>query len=379
MFALRKTTIRAALAVIGTIIGAGVFGVPAMMDRAGILLGSVIFWIIALLILATHLYFVDVIATVEGRHRLPGYIGAILGPWAGRVGVAMNTLQLVGANLAYMVLGGMFIKELIDGAGAGADLLTLQVLFWVGGAVTVFYALRIVAKIESFLTWLLIAVMSLLILSAVPHVDAARFFTADPWHILAPIGIFIFAMFGLTVIAEAHEITGRKIAETRRAVAVGTLTAAVFTWLFGIFIALGLPPGGSSDPAAFSRLLPSGWWWAVPLFGFLAVATSFITSAYNLQSIYRLDVGVSKLASWAVALGSPLLLLFLVTRDFLNIIEIVGALFSATNGLLVILAAHAVMRRVKNGRRFFLKEFVPYATAGLFLVAILQRLLSFAL
>ena len=100
-----------------------------MMDRIGIIGGSIIFWIIATLILATHLMFVEVIAAVDGRRRLPGYVGAVLGKGAGRFAVIANTLQLVGANIAYIILGGVFLKTLADKSGIVIGLTTWQLLF----------------------------------------------------------------------------------------------------------------------------------------------------------------------------------------------------------------------------------------------------------
>lgn len=377
MIALRSTTLRGILAVIGTIIGAGIFGVPAMMDRVGIVGGSVIFWVIAALILATHLMFVEVIAAVDGRRRLPGYVGAVLGEGTERFAVLANTLQLVGANIAYIVLGGVFLKTLADRSGIVFGLMAWQLIFWLGGAVAAYMALKVMARIEAALSWALVGVMLFLFAIAAPRADIARIGTFDFLEAHAPIGVFLFAMFGLTVIAEIFELTGRNVKETQRAVGAGTVVAAILTWLFGVFVTLALPSGASASPERISELFHPALWWVVPLFGFLAVITSFITSAFNLESIYRLDVGTSKIAGWGIAVGAPLALLFFINPDFFGIIETVGALFSATCGLLVVAAAHTVFRKRRERYPFWQKELVPFAAATLLIIAILQRMLGF--
>ncbi len=379
MIALRTTTLRGILAVIGTIIGAGIFGVPAMMDRVGIIGGSVIFWIIAALILATHLMFVEVIANVDGRRRLPGYVGSVLGESVGRFAVLANTLQLVGANIAYVVLGGVFLKTLADRSGIAIGLTAWQLIFWLVGAVTAYMALKVMARIEAALSWALVGVMLFLLAIAAPRADIARIGTFDLAEAHAPIGVFLFAMFGLTVIAEVFELTGRNVKETRRSVGTGTAVAAILTWLFGVFVTLALPSGASASPERISELFHPALWWVVPLFGFLAVITSFITSAFNLESIYRMDVGTSKIVGWGIATGVPLALLFFTNPDFFSIIETVGALFSATCGLLVVAAAHALYRKTKSRYPFWQKEFIPFAAIALFIAAILQRVFAFAL
>lgn len=379
MIALRSTTLRGVLAVIGTIIGAGIFGVPAMMDRIGIIGGSIIFWIIATLILATHLMFVEVIAAVDGRRRLPGYVGAVLGKGAGRFAVIANTLQLVGANIAYIILGGVFLKTLADKSGIVIGLTTWQLLFWLGGAFTAYTALKVMAKVEAALSWALVAVMLLIFAIAAPRADLARLGTFDFSQAHAPIGVFLFAMFGLTVIAEVFELTGRKVKETQRAVCIGTIVAAILTWMFGLFVTLALPAGAAASPERISELFHPALWWVIPLFGFLAIITSFITSSFNLESIYRLDVGTSKIVGWGIAVVTPLVLVFVMNTDFISIIETVGALFSATCGLLVALSAHALYRKKKSRYPFWRRELIPFAVVILFMATILQRVFAFAL
>jgi amino acid permease len=53
MFKGNRTLVRATLTMIGTIIGAGIFGVPAMFEKTGVLVGTVTFWFIAAIVLAT--------------------------------------------------------------------------------------------------------------------------------------------------------------------------------------------------------------------------------------------------------------------------------------------------------------------------------------
>ena len=208
------------------------------------------------------------------------------------------------------------------------------------------------AKVEAALSWALVAVMLLIFAIAAPRADLARLGTFDFSQAHAPIGVFLFAMFGLTVIAEVFELTGRKVKETQRAVCIGTIVAAILTWMFGLFVTLALPAGAAASPERISELFHPALWWVIPLFGFLAIITSFITSSFNLESIYRLDVGTPKIVGWGIAVVTPLVLVFVMNTDFISIIETVGALFSATCGLLVALSAHALYRKKSHVIRF---------------------------
>jgi amino acid permease len=65
----------------GTIIGAGVFAVPAAMRQSGILRGTIAFWVVALAILSIHLIYSEVVLRNKtlGRERFPGQVRALLG------------------------------------------------------------------------------------------------------------------------------------------------------------------------------------------------------------------------------------------------------------------------------------------------------------
>jgi amino acid permease len=382
MFKGRKTLVRATLTMIGTIIGAGIFGVPAMFERTGFLVGSVVFWAIALAVLAAHLLFVELIERDPERRRFPGYVGKALGSWAKALGAVMYALELTGANFAYVVLGGLFLLQLVAPFGLAVSTLVWQVLFWIAGVLIVLSALRVVAKIESFLTWLLIAVMVAVIAFAASTADPTRFAPQQWSAAFAPFGIFVFALFGIMAIPEIHEIVNRRKDRTRIAVAVGTLVSALLTWLFGVAVFAGMPIAASSqasDPTVLALILPFTFRWLLPLVGLLAVITSFIVTAFDLQAMLRLDLKQSVLFARIFAFGAPLLLLFLATRDFLNIVDVVGALFTAANGVLACVAAAVVMRHGRVRSSVWWRIVAPAAASAVFIIAIVQRLIAFTL
>lgn len=387
MFKGKKTLVRATLTVIGTIIGAGIFGVPAMMERVGAWPGSLAFAVVAGVVMVAHLLFVEVVVRDPVRRRFPGYLGEIFGPWARTLGAITHVLQISGANFAYVVLGGMFFADIATAFGVDIGVLPWQILFWALGAVTVVSMLRLVARVEAVLTWLLIALLLFLIGSAIPQADLTRVAATSWGDILAPYGVFLFAMFGLTVIPDVYEIAGRRTQRTRIAVAVGTAVAALLTWAFGFFLFLATPAGLSGDFGAMAHVIGMPVLrLALPLIGFLAVITSFITNAFDMQTMIRLDFRQKPFVGKAVTLAIPFALLFIAPRDFLGTIDIVGALFTATNGLLAVLAAAAVLRRRPRPRTdadrsvsVVWRVMVPAIAAAAFVFAILQRLAAIAL
>ncbi len=358
---------RPTLSMIGTIIGAGIFAIPATFAKTGILTGSIAFIVIALLVMASHLLYVEVIARDSIRGRLPGHVGQILGAWPKKLAVITHTGQLVGAGLAYVILGGGFLAVIFSGLVSDV-LLIWQVLFWFGGALSVVYGLRLIEKLETYLIWSLMTCIVLVVVLAIPDIRFARVFVPHWEMLFVPLGTFLFALSGLSFIAEIHEMTNKSVRKTRFAVALGSAVAAFLTWLFGVTAYFSLERHG---------VLPGGL--IIPILGFLAVSTAFMNSAYDLQAMIRLDLKQSKWVAWGVALLSPLMLLFATKRDFVSTISVVGSLFTATNGLLVVVCAAVIMARAGKTRSHWAwRVAAPIVVGTLFLIPMMQLVLKIA-
>jgi amino acid permease len=375
MEARRKTLVRATLAMVGTIIGAGVFAIPAAMKGVGILTGSVIYWLLALVMLASHLEYVEVILSDAAmrRMRLPGHAQKVLGPWAGRLALITHPLQIMGASLAYLILGGQFLSSLASRVGLPNGELGWQLIFFACGAVTVYIGLKFVARVENKLTWVLVGLLVVCAGLFAAHADGSLFWTPGNLSVLAPVGVFLFALSGLPAISEVVEIAGRDRRISPVAVAAGTLGAAFLMWLFGVFAYAASGSGLGTNAMDLANGLPSSVAWLIPAVGFLAVASCFIVLTEDLKAMLHLDIRLPKPVAWAIALGGPLILLLFVTRDFLGTVSFVGSIFGALNGLLVSFMAIRILSNVKA--RFAWRVIFPCLTAAVFLAVLIWRIL----
>lgn len=373
---MKRNTLRATLMLIGTTIGAGIFGIPAMMGTVGIWAGSFLFWFVALVVLATQILYLELILRDPERRRLPGYIGHAFGPWGKHLAAVTHTFQLVGINFAYLLLGGEFLWILSRVFGFSWELSGWRMVFWVVGLLALLGGLKMAARIESNLTWMLIGLICVMIVLSVPHVHLARVFESHWMVIDGAIGVFLFSLFGCTAIPEMHEVTGRTFSQTRTAVIRGTLSAAFLIWLFGVVTFAALP-GVAADRVALTQLLPNGLLWVLPLMGFTSVMASFVAATYDLFATYRTDFHWPVRSSWMLALGLPLILVFIISNpNLLEVLATVGAIFTATNGLLIVLAAKHVMRHDTKTIPRWWRTTVPVIVSAIFLFMILQRLFT---
>lgn len=361
----------ATLLLLGTIIGAGIFGVPAMIGAWGVIPSTIAFAVLTTIVLSAHVLYAEALIVNRKHTRVAGQAEYWLGKRSATVAGVIQTLQIFGSNLAYIILGGEFIAVLAKMLGYGAPTLFWQVAFWMTGAIVVLYGLKLVARVESYLVWLLVAVIVLLVSVFSTYVDFSIIWDIPSTWTFEPYGVILFALLGTTSIPEVVDVVNHRRKDTIISVIRGTLTAAILTYAFGVTAWLASSGSLGRDPADIVAYLPPVLAFVVPLFGFLAVMTSFMSSALDLRNMFHMDYHFTNLVSWIVALGVPITLLFLTSRDFLATIGLVGSMFGAALAIFVSFMGRAALRRrpkvIKWCTLWWWREVVPIAITLFFI------------
>lgn len=344
----RRQYRRAIAMLIGTIIGVGIFGVPYVAARAGIPVALVHFGVLSAAILLVHLFFGELVLRTSSHHRLVGYAGQYLGSWGKRIASLSTVAGMYGALLAYIIVSGAFLHQLLGPLFGGTPWLYSVASAGVG-IVIVGFGLRMVQEFEFLLTALLFIAMAVVLIVGVQRVDVAHWSTFDLQSAFLPYGAILFSIGGASAIAELRDLLQNRERLLSRAIAWGTLIAIFLTIAFTLVV-VGVS-GSATTSESIAGLAPTLGRSIVILgaiLGFLAIATSFLTLGLYLNQVFALDFQFPRIPALLASVGAPLLIFLLGNPDFTQVILITGAVFGGIDGILV---AVLVLRARKFGDR----------------------------
>ena len=332
----RKQTIKASFVLFGTIVGAGIFGLPYMVQRAGFLPG--LFWMIVLAgaVTLTHLLYGEIVMATPGEHRLVGYVKLYLGPWAHRVETVASVISLFGSNLAYLILGGLFISSIFRALGMPLAEAQGSAILFLFGLAAAWFGTKFLSGVDFWLTLVEFGSFALLSVIAFTGFRAEHLATIHLDEAFLPYGIVLFAYGGLTAISEVRAIVGGNPGAVRKSIVVGTLMAAALTIAFVTAVVGALGPATTQEAVGGLNARFGG---SLPLIGavagFFSILTSYIVFSEYLKSQFQKDFRWPKAVAVAAATVVPLLLFLLGVRSFGDVLEFIGALLIGLEGIFV--------------------------------------------
>jgi amino acid permease len=373
---------RAALAVatlVGVIVGAGIFGLPFAVSRAGFFVGAFYIFGLGLVITLIHLAYGEIILRTSGSHRLVGYAAMYLGRWARPVIFVSSVVSLEGALLAYTILGGKFLAILAGPWWDGSPALWSLVFFAIG-ALVVWRGLRLIGELEFILNALLIVLLILLVGAASPFIREINLagIGASPRDFFLPFGITLFALSGWAAIPELREFFPGRGKGFGPAILTGTLIAIMITLVFVMGVVGSA--GSATTVDALSGLAPyvgQPAVWLGALFGLIAVATSFFGLGLGAKQLFHYDFMVPEALAWLAAVGPPLIIFLYGTQNLILILGVVGSLSALIEGSAILFAYLRVSARGVDKPAYTLNLPAPlvYTMVGLLAIGTLSHFL----
>ena len=364
---------------IGTIVGAGIFGLPYAFAKAGFGIGLLFLFFLAIATLILHLSYGEVVLRTSQKHRLVGYVAMYLGPRWKQIAGIVAVLGMYGALLAYTILGGEFL-DIIFPFIPSLTPFHFSLIFFVLASLGVFTDIRTVARVEFLMVFFLIGVILFLFLRSIPELKPMNFLGLDAKNAFLPYGVILFSLAGGAAIPELRDVIGGKSTKFKKVIIFGTLIPAVLYLVFAVSV-VGTSGSGTSEEA-FRGLLP--WFGSFvtfigALFGVVAVFTSFLVIGINLKKVFWYDYGIPKILSWVLASGVPLILFIAGLQSFIRIIALAGAVMGGMEGLLI-LAVHRKSKKMGDRSPEYsigIPKLVFWGLCGMFAVGIIWQVFYF--
>ncbi|HOF50304.1 MAG TPA: aromatic amino acid transport family protein [Candidatus Colwellbacteria bacterium] len=340
------------------IIGAGMFSLPYVTSRSGILAG--LFYLLAFtgVMSLIHVFYGDIVIADKSGRRFASQSRHYLG----RKGFLIGAVSLVaGTTLAltiYLILAEGFAKLMFPGFSVSV------ILFWVLGSAGIALGIKGIAGLNNLLTLFMVLLAGTVAFFGLK--TGAGFWRSVPlwprgdialW--LLPIGPFLFSLSGRGAIAsiedyfEANRLDIRKM---KKAIVWGTLGAAAVYLLFIVGM-LGITAGAPArDIMIDLALLPGYLKLLVAGLGLIAVFTSYVFLGLELKMVLEKDFRLRGNAALAAVVVAPIAIYFAASRDLVSLISVAGGVFIALESAIVIL----MWEKLKS-KRFWLNRLIVFA------------------
>jgi len=359
---------------LGTMIGAGIFGIPYVISKSGTLPGLFYFFILGGTCLLIHLLFGEIVLRTKGKHRLPGYAQKYLGNRGKTLAAFSAILGTVLALLAYIILGGNFLNILLSSIFKGLSPFYFSLIFSLVLLPFILRGTKLVAQTELFTNVSFIIIVLLIFFLSLPQFDIKNFnlfAKTDFLNIFLPYGVILFALNGWSAVPEMAEVLEKKQDKKQfKKAIIFSVIAAIFIYLLFTVSVVGVS-GSNTSAETFSGLLPYLDKKIIllgVLAGVITVADSFLILGLYLKNTLIYDYDFDNVRALLIAWGAPLVLFLSGFRQFIDVIGIAGTFIGAMEGIIIVLIFKNAKLLGDREPEYSLK--IP-STVLIFLVAIL--------
>ncbi len=372
IFSFKKTKffIYASSTLIGYVIGAGIFGLPFVMQRIGFFPALLLLIFLGVSVVLNCLSLVEVVLRTPGEHYLPGLAGIYLGKLGKIVQSFSFFFSAYGAVLAYIILGGVFLKELV---GLDFDVRFFGSVFLALGALLVLKGFEELGVAEIFMSATLLLIILVLGIVGLDKVDLGNLGGFFPERILLAFGVMLFSLDGLGAIIVIRQGLLGQERFLKPAIwfsyLVIILVFIIFSW--GIVGSLGSSVSREGI-VGLKEVFGNSFSKIAVIFGFLAIFSSLVVVGSGLEQSFLSDFKSRPFWAWFLFWIIPLFFYWAGVSNFIAVISLVGAVSASLNTLLIALMLKQ-SRKVKGRKpEFQLKTplAINFFIAGLYFVGL---------
>lgn len=361
----------------GCIIGAGIFGIPYVVVRAGFWTGMLVMVCLGAATLLVHLLAGEVSLRSNKCHQLVGYAEKYLGKKGKYLMAASMVIGVYGAMIAYTIGVSESLSILFGGSQAFWAVVFYAAMGWLlHGGIKMLEESEMWMEGVKFIAFFII--LALLFFS--PHFSSGKFIGFSWQALLVPYGVILFAYMGTAAIPEVREAMNKCRLLTKRAIIIGTIIPMLVYFLFTLAV-IGVT-GGSTTELATIGLAPfisNFGFMLLQVFAVLAMASSFVALGYALKESYCMDFKLPHGEAWLLTLVIPVALMLIGITSFIEALQVTGAFAGGIAGIVIVLMHAKAKKRSERQPEYKIKlNWIGYGLLiVLFTVGMLYELLLF--
>jgi len=323
----------AAFTLTGTIVGAGILGLPSVFAKSGFFIG--LFWLLVLggILIYVNLCMSEVCLRTKEKHQLSGYAKKYLGKNAGRLMFFAFAFGIYAALVAYLIGEGQSLSAMFGFSGQYT--IYFAMAFWLVLTLLLREGLKGLKRVETWGVLAVILIIFIIFFGFVFSIKLENLYFMDFSYssLLLPFGIVFFALLGFTSIPELREEIRGKEKELKKAILYGSLIPIVLYILFCI-VGVGAFGMGVSEVATLS------FGSFAILLGIFTMMTGYFSLSFCLRDSYVKDLKFSKFWTFIFVSVLPLLLYAIISYfnllTFVKVLGIGGAVSGGLTGILVL-------------------------------------------
>ncbi len=325
----------------GTIVGAGVLGIPYAIAQSGLLIGMIHLLVLGFTILILHLCIGEISLRTKGVHQLSGYMEKYLGKTGKYFMILSMTVGIYGALTAYILGQGEIFSTII-----GGNPWIYSFAFFLIASAILYHGIKATGRFELAITVLMVVTIFLIGAFAYDKINPAYLTGIHLKNFFLPYGVILFAFVGTAAIPELREELAKDKRKLKKAIIIGSITPIILYLIFAVIVLgiVGLDNfntlGANERIAtvALSIFSEPHMAFVANIFAAFAMLTSFLGLGLALKETYMYDCKLNKHTAFLLTVIPPLFIASLGLTSFIAVIAFAGAVAGGIDGILIILA-----------------------------------------
>lgn len=314
----RISPIEALAILIGTLVGAGVLGLPYAASKTGLIPALFILLGVMLLMLFTS-FIVLKLSADRGGSQMSTIAQNKLGNAGGWIMYLSIMIMGFGAFLAYVSGMGSILTNLF-----GINEIIGAILFWALASTVIYSGLEASGKTEVIMNLLLLVLFIGVTIMLLPHAKIENALYVDLGGVASMIGVVIFAFGFHTVIPDVYRGLG-SYEKTKKVIILAFL---IPTLIYAVFMIIFLMAFGKNTPQVATQGLESIYQELGTIVGnalpLIAITTSYIGLGIAQQSNSKEFLKLKKPLAWALTAVPPFIVYLAGVRNFADVLSFAG-------------------------------------------------------